>query len=413
MEIIGIAILVFSLLVAFMIFKSWTMLKEEKLKLQDELNDLRISYMNANGRVAKAEESLIAQREKQMAQEKYIMDLQQRFKLEFENIAGKLLEEKSAKFTEQNRANLDIILNPFKEHIRSFEEKVEKVYKSESDERNVLKGVISQLMDQTKQIQEDANNLTRALKGDSKKQGNWGEVILERVLERSGLIKDREYRIQTSLNTTEGSRVQPDVVIDLPDDKHIVIDAKVSLTAYEKLVSAETESDRELYRKQHLISVKTHIQGLSGKNYHGLNQLNSPDFVLLFMPIESSFGIAVQQDAELFNYAWDRKVVIVSPSTLLATLRTIASIWKQERQNRNVLEIARLSGTMYDKFVGFLTDMESIGRNIKLSQDAYDKAVNKLSTGSGNLSSTSEKIKKLGAKATKQIDTKYLDQEDI
>ena len=413
MEIIGIAILVFSLLVAFMIFKSWTMLKEEKLKLQDELNDLRISYMNANAKVAKAEESLIAQREKQMAQEKYIMDLQLRFKLEFENIAGKLLEEKSAKFTEQNRANLDIILNPFKEHIRSFEEKVEKVYKSESDERNVLKGVISQLMDQTKQIQEDANNLTRALKGDSKKQGNWGEVILERVLERSGLIKDREYRIQTSLNTTEGSRVQPDVVIDLPDDKHIVIDAKVSLTAYEKLVSAETESDRELYRKQHLISVKTHIQGLSGKNYHGLNQLNSPDFVLLFMPIESSFGIAVQQDAELFNYAWDRKVVIVSPSTLLATLRTIASIWKQERQNRNVLEIARLSGTMYDKFVGFLTDMESIGRNIKLSQDAYDKAVNKLSTGSGNLSSTSEKIKKLGAKATKQIDTKYLDQEDI
>ncbi|RZL15304.1 MAG: DNA recombination protein RmuC, partial [Pedobacter sp.] len=297
--------------------------------------------------------------------------------------------------------------------IKSFEEKVEKVYKSESDERNILKGVISQLMDQTKQIQEDANNLTRALKGDSKKQGNWGEVILERVLERSGLIKDREYRIQTSLNTSEGSRVQPDVVIDLPDDKHIVIDAKVSLTAYEKLVSAEIESDRELYRKQHLISVKTHIQGLSGKNYHGLNQLNSPDFVLLFMPIESSFGIAVQQDAELFNYAWDRKVVIVSPSTLLATLRTIASIWKQERQNRNVLEIARLSGTMYDKFVGFLTDMESIGRNIKLSQDAYDKAVNKLSTGSGNLSSTSEKIKKLGAKATKQIDTKYFDQEDI
>jgi len=412
MEIIGIAGLIFSLLVAFMIYKSWMMLKEEKVKLQDELNDLRISYMNERDKVVKAEENLLAQREKQIAQEQYITELQQRFKLEFENIAGKLLEEKSAKFTEQNRVSMDIILNPFKEHIKSFEEKVEKVYKSESDERNVLKGVISQLMDQTKQIQEDASNLTRALKGDSKKQGNWGEVILERILERSGLVKDREYRIQTSLNTDEGSRVQPDVIIDLPDDKHIVIDAKVSLVAYERLVAADNEADRELHRKQHLISVKTHIQGLSGKNYQGLNQLNSPDFVLLFMPIESSFGIAVQQDAELFNYAWDRKVVIVSPSTLLATLRTIASIWKQERQNRNVLEIARLSGTMYDKFVGFLTDMESIGRNIKQSQDAYDKALNKLSSGAGNLSSTSEKIKKLGAKATKQIDTKFLDAEN-
>ena len=412
MEYIGLALLILALLVALILFKSWNILKDEKIRLQDELNDLRISYMNERDKVVKAEEGLIAQREKQIAQEHYINELQQRFKLEFENIASKLLEEKSAKFTEHNRASMDIILNPFKEHIRSFEEKVDKVYKAESDERNVLKGVISQLMDQTKQIQEDANNLTRALKGDSKKQGNWGEVILERVLERSGLIKDREYRIQTSLNTIEGTRVQPDVIIDLPDDKHIVIDAKVSLLAYERLVTAETEIDRELYLKQHLSSVKAHIQGLSGKNYHGLNQLNSPDFVLLFMPIESSFGIAVQQDAELFNYAWDRKVVLVSPSTLLATLRTIASIWKQERQNRNVLEIARLSGTMYDKFVGFLSDMEGIGRNIKLSQDAYDKALNKLSSGAGNLSNTSEKIKKLGAKATKQIDAKFLDTEN-
>lgn len=412
MEIIGIALLIFSLLVAFMIYKSWTMMKEEKLKLQDELNMLRISYMNERDKVVKAEESLIAQQEKHATQNLYISELQQRFKLEFENIAAKLLDEKSAKFTEYNRVSMDIILNPFKEHIKSFEAKVEKVYKSESDERNVLKGVISQLMDQTKQIQEDANNLTRALKGDSKKQGNWGEVILERVLERSGLVKDREYRIQTSLNTEAGSRVQPDVIIDLPDDKHIVIDAKVSLVAYERLVTSDNEIDRELYGKQHLSSVKTHIQGLSSKNYHGLNQLNSPDFVLLFMPIESSFGIAVQLDAELFNYAWDRKVVLVSPSTLLATLRTIASIWKQERQNRNVLEIARLSGTMYDKFVGFLSDMESIGRNIKQSQDAYDKALNKLSSGAGNLSNTSEKIRKLGAKTTKQIDTKYLDMDD-
>lgn len=389
--------------------KTMDWIKAEKLKLEDELNDLRINYMNEHGKLIKAEETLTAQREKQIEQDKYIAELQQKFKLEFENIANKVLEEKTARFTEQNRTNLDIILNPFKENIKAFEEKVDKVYKSESDERNVLKGVISQLMDQTKQIQEDANNLTRALKGDNKKQGNWGEVVLERVLERSGLIKDREYRIQTSLSSFDGGRMQPDVIVDLPDDKHIIIDSKVSLLAYERLVTADTDEDKELHLKQHLASIKAHIQGLSAKNYYDLYQINSPDFVLLFIPIESSFGIAVQQDAELFNYAWDKKVVMVSPSTLLATLRTIASIWKQERQNRNVLEIARLSGNMYDKFVGFLADMEGIGKNIKQSQDAYDKALNKLSTGAGNLSNTSEKIKKLGAKATKQIDTKFLD----
>lgn len=377
--------------------------------LQQEISSLRLNYMNERERVIKAEQTLVAQKDKQLQQESYINEMQQRFKVEFENIANRVLEDKSSKFTTQNRINLDLIINPLKENIKAFEEKVDRVYKTESDERNVLKGVITQLMDQSKLISEEAGNLTRALKGDSKKQGNWGEVILERILERSGLVKDREYRLQVSLNTKDGNKLQPDVILDLPDDKHIIIDAKVSLLAYERLLSAEIEEDRELFIKQHLLSIKTHIQGLSGKNYHDLYQINSPDFVLLFMPIESSFGIAVQQDAELFNYAWDRKVVIVSPSTLLATLRTIASIWKQERQNRNVLEIARLSGSMYDKFVGFLNDMESIGKNIRQSQDAYDKALNKLSSGAGNLSSTSEKIRKLGAKATKQIDTKFLD----
>jgi DNA recombination protein RmuC len=404
--IIGVLIII---LVSFVLFKLINSLKTDKLVLQDELNDLRLNYMIEREKAIKAEETLIAQRDKHVQQETYINELQQRFKVEFENIANRVLEDKSARFTAQNRLNLDLIINPLKENIKAFEEKVERVYKTESDERNVLKGVITQLMDQSKLISEEAGNLTRALKGDSKKQGNWGEIILERILERSGLVKDREYRLQVSLSNMDGNKLQPDVILDLPDDKHIVIDAKVSLLAYERLLSAENEVDREVFIKQHLLSIKTHIQGLSGKNYHELYQINSPDFVLLFMPIESSFGIAVQQDAELFNYAWDRKVVIVSPSTLLATLRTVASIWKQERQNRNVLEIARLSGSMYDKFVGFLSDMESIGKNIRQSQDAYDKALNKLSTGAGNLSSTSEKIRKLGAKATKQIDTKFLD----
>jgi DNA recombination protein RmuC len=383
--------------------------KEEKLKMEDELNDLRLNFMNERSRAVKAEETLRAQTEKQLGQETYIADLQKQFKLEFENIAGKVLEEKTSVFTAQNKTNLELILSPLRENIKAFEEKVEKVYKSESDERNILKGVISELMIQSKQIQEDANNLTRALKGDNKKQGNWGEVILERILERSGLVKDREYRIQASLTSAAGTRLQPDILIDLPDEKHIVIDSKVSLIAYERLVAAEIDEDRELHLKQHISSIKAHIQDLSGKNYHDLYLINSPDFVLLFIPIESSFGIAVQKDAELFNFAWDRKVVIVSPSTLLATLKTIASIWKQERQNRNVQEIARLSGSLYDKFVGFLADMDSIGKNIRQSQEAYDKAINKLSTGTGNLSYTAEKIKRLGAKTNKQIESKFLD----
>lgn len=389
--------------------KTLSYYREEKQRLEDELTDLRTGFMEERSRAVKAEEMLTAQIERQIQQDKYIAELQQKFKLEFEQIANKILEEKTSKFTLQNKAHMDLILSPLKENIKAFEDKVDKVYKAESDERNILKGVISQLMEQSKQIQEDANNLTKALKGDNKKQGNWGEVILERVLERSGLVKGQEYRIQSSFSTVHGNRLQPDVIIDLPDDKHIVVDSKVSLIAYEKYVSAETDEERETYVKQHLSSIKSHIQDLSGKNYQELYQINSPDFVLLFVPIESSFGIAVQKDAELFNYAWDRKVVIVSPSTLLATLRTISSIWKQERQNRNVLEIARLSGTMYDKFVGFIGDMENIGRNIRQSQDAYEKAFNKLSSGAGNLANTADKIKKLGAKTTKQIDHKFLD----
>ena len=386
------------------------LLKQEQQRLIDELQAERDRLADANRELESTRSFYLAEKEKLVEQKASLAQNQEKFNKDFELIANKILEEKSTKFVEQNRTNLDLILNPLKENIKAFEEKVEKVYKAESDERNILKGVISELQIQSKLIQEDANNLTKALKGDNKKQGNWGEVILEKVLERSGLVRDQEYRIQASHTSAEGNRYQPDVVIDLPEDKHLVIDAKVSLIAYERSVSAETDEEREGYVKQHLASIKNHIQELGSKNYQVLYKINSPDFVLLFVPIESSFSIAVQKDAELFNFAWDRKVVIVSPSTLLATLRTIASIWKQERQNRNVMEIARLSGSMYDKFVGFITDMENIGKHLKNGQDAYDKALNKLSEGSGNLMNTSEKIKKLGAKATKQIDMKYLEE---
>ena len=391
--------------------KADKLLQGERLRYDNAINSLNQELLAEKNRMAKAEEAFKAQRERLAEQERSIQEIQQKFQLEFQNIANKLLDEKSQKFVETNKTHLDILLNPLKENIKAFEEKVDKVYNMEAAERNTLKGVISQLMELNKLISNEAQNLTKALKGDSKKQGNWGEVILERVLERSGLVKDREYRLQASLIAADGSRLQPDVIVDLPDEKHLIIDSKVSLVAYERLVNCESEDERKLYSKAHVESIRNHVDGLSSKNYHDLYQINSPDFVLLFIPIESSFSFAVQLDAELFSDAWEKRVVIVSPSTLLATLRTISSIWKQERQNRNVLEIARLSGAMYDKFVGFVGDMENIGKNIKQSQTAYDSAINKLTEGNGNLTITADKIKKLGAKANKQIDQKYIGDE--
>ena len=383
-------------------------LQDERIRYDQLTASLNQELLMEKNRMAKAEEAYKAQRERLAEQEKSIIDIQQKFQLEFQNIANKLLDEKSQKFMETNRSHMDVLLNPLKENLKAFEEKVDKVYNMEAAERNTLKGVITQLMELNKQISDEAQNLTKALKGDNKKQGNWGEVVLERVLERSGLVKDREYRTQASLNGIDGSRLQPDVIIDLPDEKHLIIDSKVSLIAYERLVNCETEDERKLFAKAHVESIRGHVLNLSSKNYHDLYQVNSPDFVLLFIPIESSFSFAVQIDSELFSDAWDKRVVIVSPSTLLATLRTIASIWKQERQNRNVLEIARLSGAMYDKFVGFVGDMENIGKNIKSSQAAYDSAINKLTGGNGNLTNTADKIKKLGAKTNKQLDEKYI-----
>jgi len=390
-------------------------LKEENQKLQQELMQIRANYINENNRATRAEENLKAQREISQKQQQNLEELQQKFTLEFSNIANKLLDEKSAKFTAQNQSNLDQILNPLKANIKSFEEKVEKVYQTEAAERSQLKGVIFQLMDQSKQIQTDANNLTKALKGDNKKQGTWGEIILERVLETSGLVKDREYSIQKSLNSAEGARLQPDVIVNLPDEKNLIVDAKISLVAYERMVSAEEEEEKLAYLKQHLLSIKNHIDGLSAKNYQHLYAINSPDFVLLFLPIEASFSVTVQADTELFNYAWNKKVVLVSPTTLLATLRTIASIWKVDRQNKNVFEIAEEAGALYDKFVGFLNDMEKIGKHIEQTQKAHDDAFKKLQYGSGNLIGKVEKIKKLGAKtkSNKHIDTKFLDQGEL
>src|SRR5690606_6519714 len=254
-----------------------------------------------------------------------------------------------------NQQQMDQILTPLKDRIKAVEEKVERTYQNESAERNVLKGVGERMMQQGLLIKNEANNLTRARQGDRKKQGNWGEVILERVLERSGLVKNQEYQLQSVFQDEETRKI-PDAIIMLPEEKHLIVDSKISLTAYERWVDSEELEDQQQYLKKHVQSIENHVRDLSSKNYQDLYGVHSPDFVLLFMPIESALSVAVKEKPDLFADAWDRRVVIVSPSTLLATLRTIASIWVQERQNRNVLEIAKEAGALYDKFVGFLTD---------------------------------------------------------
>jgi DNA recombination protein RmuC len=378
-------------------------LLKEKEELLLQVQQLRTENGIQSQQLARAEADFGNLQEKLDSQKKEMENLQQKFTTEFESIAAKILKQNTVEFSASNQKSITELLSPLKEKIQVFEKKVEDTYEKGLKDQTDLKAELKKLHDLNLKISDEANNLTKALKGDVKKQGNWGEVILERILERSGLTEGREYTKQESVLSENGQRFQPDVVIHLPDSKHIVVDSKVSLVAYERLVNADHEKDRAVFVKEHLLSVRNHIKILSEKHYQHSPNFNSPDFVLLFVPIESSFSIAVQEDQDLFSYAWDNKVVIVSPSTLLATLRTIASIWQQENQTRNALEIARQSGALYDKFVSFISDMESIGKSLESTRKTYDQATNKLYSGSGNLVKRAENIRKLGAKTSKEL----------
>ena len=380
-------------------------------KLENEFKITEEQKQQHQIRLAKAEEEFKNLREKLSTQKQEMEELQKKFTTEFENVANKILEKNSEKFTATNQKNINDVLNPLKEKIQLFEKKVEDTYQKGLKDQTDLKAELKKLHELNSKISEEANNLTKALKGDVKKQGNWGEVVLERILERSGLNEGANgYEKQYSDTDEDGKRIQPDIVINLPDNKHIIVDSKVSLVAYEKAVNADEEKEKSGFIKEHLLSLKTHIKGLSEKHYQTARNLNSPDFVLLFIPVEASFSLAIQEDQDLFSFAWDQKVVIVSPSTLLATLRTIASIWQQENQTKNAIEIARQGGALYDKFVGFIADMEKIGKNLQTTQSTYNDAVNKLHTGSGNLVRRAENIKKLGAKATKDLPKNMLEE---
>ena len=340
---------------------------------------------------------------------KEVEQLQDKFSKEFENLANKILEEKSNKFTLQNKENLKIILNPLQEKIKVFEDKVDKTHKESIDYHAALRQQILGLKELNQQMSKETLNLTKALKGDNKMQGNWGELVLERVLEKSGLEKDREYFVQQSFTTDDGKRVLPDVVIHLPDHKKMVVDSKVSLVAYERFINEEDEILKEQFLKEHILSLKKHIEQLSDKKYEDLYQIESPDFVLLFIPIEPAFAVALNSDNHLYNKAFEKNIVIVTPSTLLATLRTIDSMWNNEKQQRNALEIAKQAGALYDKFQGLLTDLVSIGKRIDDSKKEYSNAMNKLFDGRGNLINSVEKLKKMGAKAKKAIPEKIIE----
>lgn len=339
--------------------------------------------------------------ERNLEQKKEVEQLQEKFTKEFENLANKILDEKSNKFTEQNKENMKNILSPLQDKIQLFEKKVDETHKESIGYHATLREQIFNLRDINDRMSKETLNLTKALKGDSKMQGNWGELVLERVLEKSGLEKGREYEVQQSFTNDSGQRVLPDVVINLPDGKKMVVDSKVSLTAYERYINEEDEVLKLAYLKEHIGSIRRHIDQLSDKNYHHL--MESPEFVLLFIPIESAFSIAASQDATFYDNALGKNIVIVTPSTLLATLRTIDSMWKNQRRQENVEEIARQAGALYDKFHGLLADLITIGKKIDDSKSGYTDAMNKLFEGKGNLIISVEKIRKLGAKAKKEL----------
>ena len=334
-------------------------------------------------------------------------------KLQFSKLATEIFEQKSKVHAEQNKLQLDTILKPFKDQVDSFGKKIEANYITETKERHLLKDQIVQLRSLNERLSDDANNLTKALKGENKTQGNWGELILEKILENSGLREGIEYETQSSYKDEEGKRFQPDVLVHLPDDKDIIVDSKVSLVAYERYMNAQDDESREKARKEHISSVRAHIKGLSEKKYEDLVGLRSLDFVLLFMPIESAYMLALEEDSSFFQEIIQQNIMVVGPSTLLVTLRTIEYIWRNERQEQNAQEIAEKAANLYDKFVGFVEDMEKIGGHISKTQNTYDEAMKKLSLGTGNLIKRTDDMKKLGIKTKKKIQKNLLEKAGV
>ncbi|MBS3992634.1 MAG: DNA recombination protein RmuC [Bacteroidetes bacterium] len=384
-------------------------LKDENQRIVNELTTVKSEkehYLIEYTKKQTENENLIQQAALKKAE---LNEIQEKFSKEFEILAQKILEEKSSKFTEQNKFNIQQLLNPLQEKIKNFEEKVDSTHKESIDYHAALRQQIIGLRDLNQQMSKETLNLTKALKGESKTQGDWGETQLELLLEKANLTKGIHFSTQGGFRDDSGKLKKPDFIINLPENKHLIIDSKVSLTAYESYYNAEDEQHKQVALKNHVASIRKHIKELGEKRYTDLYEINTPDYVLMFVPIEAALMLAIQDNNGLYLEALDKNVVLVSTSTLLATLSTVSSIWKQEDQKRNVLEIATRAGALYDKFEGFVQDLLSVGKSLNSSKDSYDAAMKKLVDGNGNLIRSVETIKKLGAKAKKSLPQNLLD----
>ncbi|MDR1737858.1 MAG: DNA recombination protein RmuC [Candidatus Symbiothrix sp.] len=376
----------------------------EKQTQDFEAKTQEISHLN----IALAEEKAAgkALSEKLATQKEEIIEMQKMAQLQFEKIAAKIFEEKSDKFTALNKSNIEAILKPLGDNLDSFKKKVEETYDKESKQRFSLEEKVKELVEQTNRVSSEANNLATALKGQAKKQGNWGEMILESILEHSGLVKDREYFLQHTIQNEEGKNLRPDVIVKLPDNRVIIIDSKVSLTAYERFSSSENPDEQAIHLNEHLKSLYSHIDELSRKQYDNMEQ--SLDFTMMFVPIEPAYLTAIQNDNNLWNYAYSKRILLISPTNLIACLKLMADLWKREQQSRNAMEIVKRGELMYEKFVGFVGTLDEVGKHITRTQQAYTNAMNQLNVGSGNLVTQAMKLKNLGLKSSKEIPASML-----
>lgn len=378
-------------------------LEEDTAVLRKQLDDKQQQITELVRQNGILETQHIFLKQKLEEQKAELENMQEKLTVSFRNLANDILEEKAKRFTEQNKVNLDEILKPLGEKIKEFEKKVEETYDKEAQQRFSLKEEVKRLAEMNQMLSEEARNLVRALKGDTKTQGNWGEMILESILEKSGLVRDQQYWIQPTFTSAEGNRLRPDVVILYPGKRSIVVDSKVSLTAYERYVSAETEEERQAALREHIISVRKHIDELSKKQYQNIPELQTLDFVMLFIPVEPAYLLLMQQESGIWNEAYDKRILLISPTNLIAALKMIESIWRQEKQNQNAEEIARVGGELYDQLNRFVDELIELGKKLKAAQEHYQNSMQRLSEGRGNLIRRAEKLKMLGARTSKSF----------